>query len=43
MNDDTKQVLWSEHKYSEAHAMAKAFAQTLDADISLIHVTLDYV
>lgn len=42
VNDKTQQVLWSEKKYSEADAMAKAMAQTLDVDIALLHVTIDH-
>lgn len=40
MNNKTKKILWSEKKYKEADAIAKAMAQTLNVDVALIPITV---
>lgn len=42
MNYKTKQILWSDKKRTEADAMAKAMAQTLNVDVALIPITIDH-
>jgi hypothetical protein len=42
MNYKTKTILWSEKKYKEADAIAKAMAQTLNVNVALIPITVNH-